>query len=72
MNKVIIFFIALCLCQFAQAASNHAVRGYIKKNGTYVAPTRKTNPNRTQTDNWSSKPNVNPYTGKSGSKEPKK
>ena len=27
---------------------DHAVRGHVKKDGTYVAPTRATNPNSTQ------------------------
>ena len=50
--------------------SSHNVRGYTKKDGTYVQSHRQTNPNKTQKDNWSSKPNVNPYTGKEGTKEP--
>jgi len=45
-------------------------RGYIKQNGTYVAPHYQTAPNRTKTDNWSSKPNVNPYTGRAGTVDP--
>jgi len=49
---------------------SHNVNGHFKKNGTYVAPHRSTNPNHTQRDNWSSKPNVNPYNGKQGTKEP--
>lgn len=51
---------------------SHSVRGYTKKDGTYVAPHRATNPNNTQRDNWSSKPNVNPNTGKPGQKDPQK
>jgi hypothetical protein len=50
---------------------SHRVKGHFKKDGTYVAPHRSTNPNHTQRDNWSSKPNVNPYNGKQGTKEPK-
>lgn len=46
------------------------VRGYVRSNGTYVAPSYRTSPNRTKVDNWSSKPNVNPYTGKPGTKDP--
>jgi hypothetical protein len=56
-----------------KAGSNggaHNVRGHVKKDGTYVQPHHATNPNKTQKDNWSSKPNVNPYTGKQGTKEP--
>lgn len=51
-------------------SSSHHVRGHVKKNGTYVQPHRATNRNQTQRDNWSSKPNVNPYNGKQGTKEP--
>lgn len=56
----------------ASAVGNHSTKGYIKKNGTYVAPHRQTNPNRTQRDNWSAKDNVNPSTGKAGRKKPRK
>ena len=52
------------------ARGDHAVRGHVTKKGAYVAPTRATNPNRTQRDNYSSKPNVNPANGKQGTKQP--
>lgn len=48
------------------------VKGYIKKDGTYVAPHYRSNPNSSQYDNWSTKGNVNPYTGKKGYKNPDK
>ena len=72
-----IFTITISLLIFvlatpALARGSHSSRGYIKKNGTYVEPHRQTNPNRTQRDNWSSKGNVNPYTGKKGTKTPKR
>jgi hypothetical protein len=51
---------------------SHAVKGHVKKDGTYVQPHHATNPNHTQRDNWSTKPNVNPYTGKTGTKEAEK
>lgn len=54
----------------AYSSGSNSVRGYSKRDGTYVAPHYRTNPNTTQRDNWSSRPNVNPYTGKSGTKEP--
>lgn len=54
------------------SGNSNSVRGYAKKDGTYVAPHQRTNPNGTQRDNWSSKPNYNPYTGKEGKKEPQK
>ena len=52
----------------ALAGSSHYVRGYTTKNGTYVAPHRQTKPNGLKVDNWSTKGNVNPFTGKSGTK----
>jgi hypothetical protein len=54
------------------AAGDHPVRGHVTKKGKYVAPTRATNPNSTQRDNYSSKPNVNPYSGKRGTHTPAK
>jgi hypothetical protein len=53
------------------SGGSHSVRGHARKDGTYVQPHRATNQNKTQRDNWSSKPNVNPYTGKPGEKESK-
>lgn len=47
---------------------SHSISGYTKSNGTYVAPAHATNPNGTKADNWSTKGNVNPYTGKEGTK----
>ena len=62
--KIILISIA-----FTANASKH-VNGYTKRDGTYVAPHHRSDPNRTQRDNYSSKPNVNPYNGKRGTKEP--
>jgi len=53
-------------------SGTHSVKGHVKKDGTYVQPHHATNPNNTQRDNWSSKPNVNPYSGKPGTKEAEK
>jgi hypothetical protein len=46
------------------------VRGYTRRDGTYVAPHVRTAPNSSKMDNWSTKGNVNPYTGKRGTKSP--
>jgi hypothetical protein len=50
------------------SSSSHSVSGHTTKNGTYVKPHRQTNPNGTQKDNYSTKGNVNPHTGKKGTK----
>ena len=68
----VLLAVAMLLPMAAQSAGSHSVKGYIKKDGTYVAPHRQTNSNSTQKDNWSSKPNVNPYTGTQGTKEAEK
>jgi hypothetical protein len=52
-----------------RAQSSHYVRGYVTRSGTYVLPHRQTNPNGIRSDNWSTKGNVNPYTGKPGTKD---
>ena len=46
------------------------VRGYTRSDGTYVAPHYRSDPNSTRNDNWSPRGNVNPYTGKPGTKSP--
>lgn len=46
------------------------VKGYIKKNGTYVAPHYKSPPNKSKFDNYSTKGNINPFSGKKGTVDP--
>ncbi len=64
-----VVFSVLAWNSVAQAADVH-VNGYTTKNGTYVAPYTRTAPNNTTLDNYSTKPNVNPYTGAVGTKSP--
>jgi hypothetical protein len=59
--------------QFAGTGSNpssHGVGGYTTSSGTYVPPHQATNPNSTQTDNYGTRGNVNPYTGAVGTRNP--
>lgn len=46
------------------------VRGYFRKDGTYVEPYHRTSPNNTINDNYSTSPNINPWTGKQGTRAP--
>lgn len=48
--------------------SHVMVSGYYKKNGTYVEPYIRTAPNNTTRDNFSTYPNINPYTQRRGTK----
>lgn len=49
-------------------ARDVAVKGYTKKDGTYVAPHYRSAPDGDTSNNWSTKGNVNPYTGQEGTK----
>ena len=53
---------------FGSNPRSSAVRPYLRRDGGYVAPHRRSNPNREWRDNWSTNPNVNPYTGRPGSR----
>ena len=50
------------------SSSAHSVRGYTTKRGTTVAPHRQTHADHTQRNNWSTKGNTNPDTGRAGTK----
>jgi len=45
------------------------VRGYFRKDGTYVAGYKRTAPDGNFNNNWSTQGNVNPYTGQVGTKK---
>ena len=44
------------------------VQGYTKSDGTYVQGHYRSSPNGTTSDNYSTKGNINPYTGDYGTK----
>ena len=52
------------------ASGSHYVKAHTTKKGRYVKGHRSTNPNHSKSDNWSTKGNVNPYTGRPGTKKP--
>jgi hypothetical protein len=56
--------VALALA--SSAIGQVRVRGYVRKDGTYVAPHYRSSPNSTKADNYSTRGNYNPYTGKAG------
>lgn len=63
--KKSIFALSLGLACVTAVADEY-VRGYTKKDGTYVAPHYRTSPNSRQNDNYSYQGNQNPYTGEKG------
>ncbi len=75
MKKIIILVAVIALIFASTAfAKGKAVRvkGGVTKSGTYRSPHYRTSPNKTKIDNWSTKGNINPYTGKSGTVNPLK
>ena len=70
-NLLIIIGLLFCLSGYGQVNPNHHyVNGYYRSDGTYVQGHYRTNPNSTNRDNYTTKPNVNPWTGKKGYIEP--
>jgi len=51
-----------------QAQADVSVRGYYRKDGTYVRPHMRSDPDGNFNNNWSTKGNINPYTGEEGTK----
>lgn len=74
MKKIVIItilFLGLLSFSTQVEARTTRVKGYYKPStGSYVAPHYKTTPNRSRFDNFSTKGNYNPYTGKGGTVDP--
>lgn len=68
--------LVLVTLMLALVSSVHAgttkVKGYTKKDGTYVAPHSRTTPDKSKQNNYSTKGNMNPHTGKKGTVDPDK
>ena len=62
--------VALTILSFGYARADDYVNGYNRSNGTYVEPYHRTEPNSTKLDNYSTRGNVNPYTGQAGHVDP--
>jgi hypothetical protein len=70
--KTIAFALAMALLggMAWPAAAEQSVRGYTRRDGTYVAPHWRSTPDRSYNNNWSTSPNVNPFTGQQGTRQP--
>ena len=69
--KILMLTAAIAASSFAVAnAGGHYVSGYTRSNGTYVAPHYQSNPDAYQSNNYSTRGNVNPYTGQMGTRIP--
>jgi hypothetical protein len=70
-KKALLSLVCLALLStvaFAQGRTK--VKSYVKKDGTRVESHERTKANGKKSDNWSTKGNVNPNTGKKGTKNP--
>ncbi len=63
---MVVLVVVLATTLMADAAVR--VRGYTRSNGTYVQPHYRSNPDGNFNNNWSTYPNVNPYTGSMGTR----
>ena len=50
------------------ARADVLVRGHYRSNGTYVQPHYRSNPDGNFSNNWTTYPNINPYTGRAGTR----
>jgi len=70
MKRLITILAVLLVVCVATVTADAAVRvrGTFRSNGTYVQPHYRSNPDRSFYNNWSTYPNINPYTGAIGTR----
>ena len=71
MNIMKIIYLISAVAMFSTNAFAQGIttqKAYIKRDGTYVAPTFKTKNDGKMYNNYSTKGNVNPFSGKVGTK----
>lgn len=69
MKKILLALVVLLMgSQIAMA--DEYVSGYYRKDGTHVDGYYRSDANDTKYDNYSTKGNINPYTGAEGTKNP--
>lgn len=68
--KLVIFIISAIGLSIPCFGQGVYVNGYYKNNGTYVSPHHRSRPNNSVYDNYSTRGNTNPYTGRAGTRSP--
>ena len=69
MRKILcLIFLVTFLVPSISFAKTVRVKSSFTKTGAYRPTHVRTSPNKTKADNWSTKGNFNPYTGKEGTK----
>ena len=67
-SLTILLAVAIICLATLTANADVRVRGHFRSNGTYVQPHYRSNPDGNFSNNWSTYPNVNPYTGSVGTR----
>jgi hypothetical protein len=62
--------IVVAITVAAPALAQTRVDGYVRKDGAYVPPHVRSAPDGNRSNNWTTSPNVNPYTGERGTRSP--
>ena len=73
MKKIMCAILGVILLGFTVGisfAQDVYVHGYYRRDGTYVRPHYRTRPDGNLWNNYSTKGNINPYTGKRGYTDP--
>ncbi len=70
MKKVMLAALAACVVVPTVAPAQVYVPGYVRSDGKYVSGHYRSNPNSSTFDNYSTKPNYNPYNGRAGTVDP--
>lgn len=65
-KKLSLFLLLTILLTSTNCFASTYVKGYMRKNGTYVQGHFKSNADSYKFNNYSTKGNLNPYTGKTG------
>ncbi len=67
MKRLLLFLLFFLFVGFAYSG-DVSVRGYLRSDGTYVQPHMRSSPDGNFYNNWSTKGNINPYTGVPGTR----
>ena len=70
MCRILIAAAAMAATATAVSAGGNYVQGYNRKDGTYVQPHYRSNPDGNRLNNYSTEGNYNPYTGRQGTVDP--
>lgn len=70
MKKLSLFLLFTILLTSTNCYASNYVKGYTRKNGTYVQGHYRSKSDFTKLNNYSTRGNLNPYTGKQGNVNP--